>query len=80
VLEKKEQFTANSGICQMVSVIQKIGTDGKLKIENSIKDFWIGSKKGEYLFISATGCPFCDGKFFMLATSGRKFVGATISY
>jgi hypothetical protein len=61
-------------------VIQTIGPDGKLKVENMITDQRIGGKKGEYTFIPATGSLYKDQKIFMLAARGLELVGATISY
>ncbi|HEV7781863.1 MAG TPA: hypothetical protein VGO58_11400 [Chitinophagaceae bacterium] len=62
------------------NVIQTIGTDGKMKNETLIEDPRIGGKKGEYLFLPATGSTYRNNKIFMLATRGLELVGATVSY
>lgn len=62
------------------NLFQTINSDGKMKAEWLIEDIRIGGKKGEYLFIPATGSIYKDRKIFMLAARGLELVGATISF
>jgi hypothetical protein len=76
--DNKKQFIEFGS--RYVNVYQVIGADGKPKGEVVITDQRIGGKKGEYLFIPATGNTYNNNKIFMLATRGLELVGATVQY
>lgn len=76
--DDKKQFIEFGS--RRINLFQTIGADGKLQSESVILDPRIAGKKGEYLFIPATGSVYKDNKIFMLATRGLELVGATISY
>jgi hypothetical protein len=76
--DDKRQFIEFGG--RRVNLVQTIGPDGRFRGESLILDPRIAGKKGEYLFIPATGNVYKENKIFMLAARGMELVGATISY
>lgn len=76
--DDKKQFVEFG--TRWINLYYTIGADGKFKSKTLITDQRIGGKKGEYIFIPATGSVYKNNKLFMLAARGMELVGATISY
>lgn len=76
--DNKRQFIEFGN--RYVNLFQTIGADGKSRGETLITDPRIGGKKGEYLFLPATGSLYANNKIFLLAARGMELVGAAITY
>ena len=76
--DNKRQFVEFG--TRWANLFQTLNADGIRIKETLILDPRIGGKKGEYIFIPATGSVYKDNKLFMLAARSLELVGATISY